>query len=233
MSRIIQTIFFTGLAIVVVSLPVSAGTPDQDRIEQLEKENDALRQEIAQLRLDLSQLKRVLKQHEAGQNDPAEEGTSPSDEPAAEPNDKGKPRTFRSADEIYRSIPQNMRPARDGWDIEERRTVSEWLKTNITGKRFEARKEISDVKLRYDTIKRIWEVSIYFKDEEMRYMSWDMKEQLNHIILRGDKTFSENTRKQYKVGGTVQVTGTISVIAWDSFIIQRAENDWHPTKCTL
>lgn len=239
MSPIYRSIIAASLAILLTSGTAMAQSTDQDRIKALEQENNELRQELAQLRLELSQAKRELKKHaaDADENAADQSPSEPADPQAAQPDekkdDKGKPRVFRSADEIYRSIPQDMRPARDGWDIVEKQTVADWLKTNITGKSYEARKEISDIKIRYDTIKRIWEVRLYFEYEKMRFMSWDMEERLNGVLLRGDKTFADNARKKYKAGGTVNVSGTISVIAWDSFIIQSADKNWHPTHCRL
>lgn len=224
-----------------LATPVFAETPDQKRIQELERENGELRQELAQLRLTLSQLQRELKKHapeddaeEVEQGDIDPESDSPeggTEDP--ESKDKSKPRTFRSADEIYRSISQDMRPARDGWDVVEKRTVSEWLKTNVTGKRFEARKKIGVVKIAYNSLNRIWEVSLNFEHEKMRYMSWDMEEQLYQIVLRGDKDFAEKARKKYKTGGSVNVSGIISGIHWDLFVAQKAEENWHPTHCKL
>lgn len=245
MSPLIRSIVFASLMLACLGTPANAQTPDQARIKELERENDELRVELAQLRLQLSQLKRELDQHKAEQQPEAEpnddepmdqadpDSDRAADEEDEEPLDKNKPRTFRSADEIYRSIPQDMRPSKDGWDIQERVTVGEWLKTNITGKRFESRKEISQVNVKYDTVKRLWEMTLYFEDEEMRYMSWNMQEKLNGITLRGDKEFVENARKKYKVGGTVNVSGTILRIAWDTLIFQNAEKNWHPKHCTL
>lgn len=216
MSPLIRSILLANLLFACIGTPAIAQTPDEARIKELERENDELRVELAQLRLQMSQLKRELdklkaeQQPEAEPNDdePVDQAAPGSDRPADEDNeeplDKNKPRTFRSADEIYRSIPQDMRPARDGWDVVERRTVASWLKTNITGKRFEARKEISKVVINYD-----------------------------HIKLLGDKAFAENARRKYKVGGTVNVSGTISKIDWDVIIRQSAEENWHPTHCTL
>ena len=244
MLRMIHPIVSAMFVSVLLAAPAVAQTPDQERIKQLELENNELRQELAQLRLELSQLKRELAKHKpaaekkpaAGEADPGETdetSDSPEDGKEGESKDKNKPRAFRSADEIYRSIPQDLRPARDGWDIVERRTVENWLKTNITGKRFEARKKVSKVEVDYDAIKQIWEVTLLFEHEEMRYMSWEMEEHVYGVVLRGDKAFAENARKKYKTGGTVNVSGTISQINWDIFITQNAEKNWHPTHCKL
>jgi len=228
------TIFVLAIAL---CLPVWAQTPEQERIKALERENDELRQELALLRLELSQLKRELRELKPAEardtQDPADPGVDQPEADEQDKNEKDKARKFRSTDEIYRSLPRDMRPARDGWDVVEKRTVFEWLKTNITGKRFEARKRIAQVEVDYDALKGLWEVTLYFDVEEMRYMNWDMQERLADVVLTGDQAFAKDARRKFKVGGTVSVSGTISKIEWDLITTQDAEDNWHPTHCTL
>lgn len=239
MLGLTQSIIFGLLFFGMLAMPARAQTPDQERVKQLEQENDALRQELAQLRLELSQLKRELAKYQPTDKPTADDadGDETSDSPEAgeegDSKDKNKPRTFRSADEIYRLIPRDMRPARDGWDIPQKKTVALWLKTNITGKRFEARKEISQVKIKYDSIRSIWEFTLYFEKEEMSFMSWDMEERVYGLTLRGDKTFVENLKRKHKEGSTVHLSGTISTISWDTLVRHSAEENWHPTYCQI
>ena len=71
-----------------------------------------------QYRLEPSQLKKHL-------HDQARQGGKPGHPPGGEVDDDGEEKqgeeervqAFRSADEIYRSIPQELSPRREGWDV--------------------------------------------------------------------------------------------------------------------
>ena len=241
MPPLFRSLVFASLMLAFVAAPAIAETPDQARIKELERENDELRVELAQLRLALSQMKRELDKHKADNNDAEEsddgEAEPGSDSPVAgkdaESDDMSKTRTFRSADDIFRTIPDYLRPAKDGWDKAQTRTTGEWLKDNITGKRFTARKEIADVVIKYDSLKRLWNVVISFQDEKMSYMSWKMQEKVYPITLVGDKAFADASRKKYKPGRTIHVSGTITMIRWATIIHHKHGQNWKPEYCQI
>lgn len=216
---------------VLLAMPVLAETPDQQLIQELKAENDALRKELSQLRLELSQLKRELEAIE-----PQEKPNEPKPEDKTKDESRrsdGRQEPFRSADEIFRLIPDYLKPAKDGWDKAQTQTTGNWLRDNITGKQFSARKEISDVTVRYDSIKRLWNVVISFEDEKMSYMGWKMQEKIYPITLLGDKAFAEAAKKKYKPGRTINVSGTITMIRWATIIQHKRDQNWRPEFCQL
>lgn len=224
-----------GLGFAMITLPATAETPEQERIKQLEQENDELRQELAQLRLTLSQIKRELKQQSAN-TEKVDAGEAVERDKATDKDAKEKdtPRTFRSADEIYRAIPQDIQPARDGWSIVAKEKVAGWLSANIPGQRFSANKKIASVRVvRNHSEDNQWHVYLIFEYETMRYMNWKMSERLSTVRLSGDGAFVERVPKLFSKGKSVNVQGEIKRISWNAAIIQKAGEAWHPTYCEI
>lgn len=228
------------LLLVLAAPPASAQTVPADeaqRIAELEQENARLRQELADLRLELTQLKRAIEAqaHERGEDaeDSPEEGENDTDPGGMEDeSDAREPRTYTSADEIYRAIPDQFNPGRDGWDIVQRVAVANWLTENIPGSRFDARLEVHRVEMRYDTTRKDWGVTVHFANREMRYMSWEMEQRVSSVTLRGDSDFADRARR-LEVGSRVQVTGTIRATSWGVGHTQKPDENWAPEYCEV
>ncbi|MEM7675226.1 MAG: hypothetical protein AAF449_04385 [Myxococcota bacterium] len=156
---------------------------------------------------------------------PKEQG--PADE------EKDQVRVFSSADEIYRSLPQELSPGKNGWDVPEKNKVKAWLTENIVGQQFNGRREIKSTIVTHHALHGYWEVKIRLVNRPMRYMNWGMDERLNIIVLTGDEAFAKQAQKKYKEGRRVQVSGEIVKINWDLIGAHRLGTQWHPNYCGI
>lgn len=218
-------------ALVLPALGQNAPTPEE-RIEQLEEENQRLRQELADLRMELAQLRRRMAEdapddspEDAPEEAPADDGDGPDAEVEAQ-------RTYNSADQIFRAIPEDLNPSRDGWDVVKRVAVEQWIEGNIPGSRFEARLEVSRVAIRYVEQRDEWVVTVHFAHREMRFMNWDIEERINPVSLTGDSDFADNARR-LEAGTRVNVSATLGVTGWGTVIGQAADANWKPNRYTL
>lgn len=210
-----------------------------ERILELEQENDRLRTELAELRLELSKLKRSLEQEatktkEADPKTKAEDAPVPDGEGEVKDADKPEePRTYRSADEIYRSIPAEFKPKKDGWENADRKAVANWLTENMAGCKYEARKKIASVGIRQDYGNReLWVVTLSFEEKPMRYMGWEMQEKVSRYVMTGDDQFLKKMQKEFRKGTTVTLTGTITGTGWN-YAGLKLDQNWHPTYCQI
>ncbi|XAM01111.1 hypothetical protein OT109_06940 [Phycisphaeraceae bacterium D3-23] len=234
------------LCIALPALAQDAPTsPDAQRIAALEEENQRLRQELAELRMELANLRRAMRDTEANgegeDEDEAMEGDTADGATDADAEaggvgeadaDADEPRTFDSADEIFRTIPESLRPGRNGWGIVQRVEVMAWLTDNIPGNHFSARLEVRDVDIRYSTTAETWQVTVAFENQDMRFMSWGMEQKVGSVTLTGDGDFAERARR-LQPGARVQVTGEIAAIGWDVAVVQEHDEDWKPTHSTI
>lgn len=237
---ILLTLLFLGLA---PSFAHAQTTDAQERIAQLEEENQQLRQQLAELRFELNELKREMRNAEnhAGENEqpdveamPDEPGQDQGqDNPAQEGEDAEQVRTFTSADQIYRSIPDQLSPARDGWDIVKRQEVADWLRENIPGNRFEARLEVNSVTYRYHSTQKDWAITIQFKYQTMRFMNWDMEQRVTQAVLRGDGDYVDHVKRRVREGSRVNVSGVIRDTSWGLVFGVPADENWHPEHCAI
>ena len=205
---------FVAIALLMMSVTfVCSATQEnpQERIVELEEENQRLRGELAELRLAMAQLRREMDTDE--DLEPGEDTSDQQTDDAAVEAGGEDVRTFGSADEIYRSIPENLRPGRDGWSRVETQDVSNWLSENVPGSSYESRLEVHQVQISYDTIAKDWRVSIHFKYRDMRFMSWGMEERVGMVVLRGDGDFAERA-EGLREGARVAVTGEIISTSW-------------------
>lgn len=242
-----RTAFFAILLILVL-LPAPAASAqgdapsDTQRLTQLEEENLALRQELAELRMALAQLRRaheaLLAEQAEGRGEPGEapdadapDGDAMPDEAQGE-DEEQQVRTYATADQVYRAIPAELSPARDGWGIVSVVEAKAWLTDNIPGSRFEARLEVRDVQIDYHETRGDWTVAVHFTARPMRFMQWGMEERVGVVTLRGDGEFANRARR-LEAGARVQVTGTIDTVGWDTLRVQDESENWHPTYCTL
>lgn len=234
MSSFVRLLITALVSITPCAIAQDNPTPDAERIEQLVADNLALRQELAELRMELAQLRRahdaLLAEHE---NETAQPHDARPDEDTDEmpaPDDTGDEdiQTFTSADQIFRTIPEDLAPGRDGWDLPQRIAVERWLVDNIPGNRFEARLEIENVTIGYSTVREDWSVSIDFAQREMRFLGWDTKQRIGRIVLHGDRAFADRARR-LESGARVNVAGMIASAGWGLVIGQVIDEPWKPS----
>jgi len=224
---------------------VSAQPNTDQRVAELEEENQRLRQELADLRLQVATLKQQLQRLEAAHDQPAEaegvkqdNGTEqapglPAAEGEGDADANAQVRVYESVDEIYRAIPRELSPGRDGWDVVKIQAVEAWLKEAIPGSRYSARKQVSSLRIAYDSIEKNWTVTLGFEAVQSRFMQWGMEERIATVVLRGDQAFADRTRQRLSVGDRVHLTGTIYRAAWDQSRVHPADENWHPTYVSI
>lgn len=203
---------------------------DAQRIAELEEENQRLRQELAELRMELTRLRLALEAQAIEEDMPggeAEPGRGGATDPEAAEAVEEDVQVFGSTEDIFRSIPQEIRPDRDGWDLPQRLAVEEWLVANIPGSRFEARLEISGVAVGYSTTREDWSVTLRLAPRKIRYLGWDTEQRIYQITLYGDRAFADRARR-IEEGARLHVAGTISSAGWGLVVGQVADAPWKP-----
>ena len=167
------------------------------------KRKSKTRQEIAELRLELARLQSnrqpLCDEHvtpdEANTPKPNDATTQPADSAGNitphVPTATKEPTTFRTADQIFQAVPNELRPGRDGWGpsaTPRRRTLAE---RQHPGSNFNAQLAIQSVSVGYNTVRQNWTVTFHFTPREMRYHGWGTQQKIRHITLQGDRTLAE------------------------------------------
>jgi len=234
---------FAALLCLVFSLQ-SYAQEESDELDSLNKEAlielihvqnrliETMQAQIAAQEERITTLERVIAAHEAiepAEGDSADEGTGAVND---EEDPEEETRTFTSADQILRAIPEDLRPGRDGWDVVTRVEAEMWFVENIPGSTFEARMEVHQVAIRYNQTAEDWTVTVSFKYRERRYMNWDIEERLSSVSMRGDNDFATRARR-LEEGARVAVTGTILYAGWGTVIGQTPDQSWKPTRYTI
>ncbi len=230
MSRF--TVILLTMMAYMVTLSSHAQSSESERIKQLEAENQALRHELAELRLELSTLKKQL----AAQDKPEDNQNTAdnTDTPAQAEEGAGevKVKTYRSADDICRAIPQGLGPGRNGWDVFKRKAVGDWLNESIPGSRYEARRIVKSTAVSFDNTTNQWMLTIHFEIEDMQYMSWQMKDKISSVRLFGEEKEVVRLEKRMQVGSRLMVTGQIDRFSFDP-AGNKTDDDWRPSYCSI
>ena len=208
------------IVVFVCTAPLANAHPHEEPADlaALQKEIDALRAELAALRLKNSQLQKELQAKN--------ENESPNQE---EPQEE-KNISYRSADEMLKRLPEKLNPSRQGWTLSEMEEVKQWMSDELTGRAFEATRTIRSA----NVIKtgESWSVLLYLKPTPMRYKSWGMEEKITTIRLSGDAKFAEEAGDRYKPGKKVQVTGIVAKAYW-SGVGKKSGNKSRPGEMTI
>lgn len=218
--------------LILLALPAAAHPHNEsETVQALQEEIDKLRSEVATLRLENSNLRKQLAAEEDVEQ-PAEEPAAEAEEDPQgqeEQEEQAEIRTYTSADEMLRLMPQKLKPKREGWTRTEVPKVKEWLADTFPGNQYSARKKVRSISVSRTPFKETWDVKLTFEPVQMRYMSWEMQERLVIVKLTGDDVFVEQAERKYKAGRRVQVSGEIDTIAWDFGSTNKYGERWHPT----
>ncbi|MEM6258378.1 MAG: hypothetical protein AAGI37_08700 [Planctomycetota bacterium] len=199
------------------------------QVEALKAEIETLRAELAQLRLENTQLRKQL---EAKAETTAPKSVVQEEENAGQEKSE-KVIKYESADEIFKQIPEELSPQRDGWTRTEADAVKRWMRESLPGSMFSARRIVSSTKVSKNPFNDSeWHIDVTIKYRPIRYMGWDMEERISSIRLTGDVDFVERAQKQYKEGRRVQVTGKIRAAGWGITIVPQ-DKRWHPKHLTI
>lgn len=209
------------IVLLFVGPSVLAHADDKELLE-LKKEVAELRLEIAELRLQVKQLKDAIEQggHAADDEQQAEE---------EEQKEEQRTRTYEGGDAIMRAVPEEHEPKREGWKGERLDLAAAWYEKNIPGNRYRALHRVKFINVRTDLLTKERYLEVKLESTRMRYMSWDMQEQVSALRIDLKDKDPEQLAKQYAVGRLVRVEGEIDRIRWSPQAPTSPLKAWRPT----